>query len=100
MFIRIWHFRVTSANAAAFREAYGPSADWDRLFRLAQGYLGTELFESVETPGAFVTIDRWRDQAAWDAFRLDHDAAYRALDAACAPLADEEQQVCDVNVNE
>jgi hypothetical protein len=30
----------------------------------------------------------------------DHDAACRALDAACALLADEEQEVCDVNVDE
>ena len=100
MFLRVWHYRVAAANLARFREVYGAAGEWAALFRRAHGYLGTELFEAVDTPGALLTVDHWLDEAAWRAFLHDHAAAYRALDEACAALMEHEQEVCEVTAPE
>ncbi|MEO6512553.1 MAG: putative quinol monooxygenase [Nocardioides sp.] len=47
------------------------------------GCVGYDLFESGSAPGTFVTIERWRDQAA-----LDAHLAGPAVAAAFASAAD------------
>ena len=66
----------------AFVRVYGPGGDWAALFAQAPGFLSMTLLADPETPGRFVTLDRWRDEAAFRAFRADPAlvAAYDALD--------------------
>ncbi|HEX2254954.1 MAG TPA: antibiotic biosynthesis monooxygenase [Thermoanaerobaculia bacterium] len=85
-FCIVWEFRVRSQAAAAFEAAYAPDGEWARLFRRDAGYLGTELLRDGGLPGRYLTVDRWRSAAAWQAFRTRHGAAYAALDARCEPL--------------
>jgi len=79
-----WEFTVTPAGRDAFVRAYGPSGDWAALFARATGFLGVTLLADAETPGRFVTLDRWEDEAAFRAFQADPAlaAAYDALDRA------------------
>lgn len=61
----------------------------DRYFELAgqlrpelekiDGFISVERFQSVATPGRFVSISFWRDEAAVEAWRahLGHQAAQR-----------------------
>jgi heme-degrading monooxygenase HmoA len=89
----VWSYDVTPEHAAVFERTYGPEGDWVRLFRTARGYLGTELFRSLATPGRYVTVDDWESLAAYDIFRARSRAAYAELDARCDALTQTERLV-------
>lgn len=91
MFIRIWQYRAREDKLAEFRAEYGTSGAWVSLFRGANGYVATELVQSVADPLEFVTIDRWTSREAWESFLGANERAYRALDEACAQLTAEER---------
>jgi heme-degrading monooxygenase HmoA len=91
MFVRIWLYSVDEPNRARFEAAYGADGDWARLFALGDGYLGTELLRGEQ--GAYLTIDRWRDERDWQGF-MDRDGdSYRALDRACDDLTSDEAEI-------
>jgi heme-degrading monooxygenase HmoA len=74
----LWRYRVRPEARQAFELAYGPEGDWVRQFRQADGFLGTELLRGPEA--SYLTIDRWRSLADFDAFLASHRPAYDALD--------------------
>jgi heme-degrading monooxygenase HmoA len=76
----VWRYDIKPGAEARFLQAYGPEGDWARLFGQAEGYLGTELYRSAGEPGRFLTIDRWRAPADFEAFKARHGEAYAALD--------------------
>ena len=87
----IWTYRVKPETQAEFEAAYGPDGDWARLFARQQGYLGTELLRGED--GAWLTIDRWRHQADFDAFLAAHRSDYDALDRATEGWTLEERRI-------
>ncbi len=80
-----------STHAAAFEAAYGPAGAWVALFCRAPARLGTELL--ADGSGRYLTLDRWRDRAAYDAFRQSAAADYATLDAACEALTAAEREI-------
>lgn len=86
MFQILWQFETTHEQDAAFAEAYGPDGPWVAFFREAPGFLGTELFRRSVAPPCFLTLDRWKTRAAYEAFRRERAVEYSALDAACEAL--------------
>ncbi len=92
-FVRIWAYRAAEGAEAGFAAAYGTEGDWVGLFRRGSGYLGTELLRAPD--GRWLTIDRWRSRADWDAFLAKHRAEYDATDRACAALTAEEWDLGD-----
>jgi heme-degrading monooxygenase HmoA len=86
----LWTFEVAAARAAEFERVYGPDGDWARLFGRAPGYLGTELLKDVLRPGRYLTIDRWTDTAAFEAFKHEWKAEYDTLDRLCESLTTSE----------
>jgi heme-degrading monooxygenase HmoA len=93
MFIVVWQFEIAEENVAAFEAAYGPDGAWARLFRSSPEYQGTELLHDVYIPGNYLTIDRWASEAAFRAFRKQHDADYESLDRTCDALTSRETRV-------
>jgi heme-degrading monooxygenase HmoA len=93
MFIVIWQFEIAEEKIAAFEAAYGPEGDWAQLFRTSPEYRGTELLRDAYVPGSYLTIDRWTSEAAFRAFRRDHDADYEKLDRACDDLTAKETRI-------
>ena len=87
MFIRVWEYDVPEDRADRFIAAYGPSGDWARLFARGSGFARTELFLSTQVATRFVSIDWWRSEAAWQAFRESWGEAYSKLDATLQPVA-------------
>lgn len=85
-YVYVWEFQVAGAQRAAFERIYGADGDWVALFRRGEGYLGTSLLRDREVPGRYLTVDRWRDEAAYRAFRADFETDYRRLDAVCEGL--------------
>lgn len=91
MYVVIWEFSVRPAHATAFEAAYGPAGAWVALFQRAPGYLGTELLAAGA--GRYLTLDRWRDRAAYAAFRQSAAADYAALDTGFESLTVAEREI-------
>ena len=80
MFKIIWQFEVNPNFLDAFVSAYKSDGDWDVLFRKSEYFLGTELLVDNENPYKFITIDKWTDCEAFDAFKKEFKTEYLALD--------------------
>ena len=93
MFVVVWQFEIAEEKVAAFEAAYGPHGNWAQLFRKSPEYVGTELLRDAYVAGTYLTIDRWKSEEAFRAFRKDHDAAYEELDRACDALTEKETRV-------
>lgn len=85
-FLQVWQYQVRAEVEAEFVRHYGPDGAWARLFRRVPGYLGTELLHDVDEPVRYVTVDRWADRAAFDAFIAQLRDEYEKLDRECARL--------------
>ena len=66
---------------------------WSVLFRQAEGYLGTILLKPAVPGGWWLTIDRWRSAADFEAFGRTWADEYRALDAELEGVAGAEEFV-------
>lgn len=82
----VWEFEVEAGLAAEFERHYGPGGTWAALFARADGYVETLLLKDRAAPGRYVTVDRWRDEAAYRAFRTAFSAEYEQLDRECERL--------------
>jgi heme-degrading monooxygenase HmoA len=80
-------------RVAAFEEAYGPQGDWARLFRTADGFLGTTLLKRDGESADYLTLDRWVSPQAYQAFRRTRDQEFSALDRRCETMTALEEEV-------
>jgi heme-degrading monooxygenase HmoA len=80
MYEIFWEYEVHPGQVAAFESLYGADGEWASLFRETEGYVETLLFRDVDRPTRYLTIDRWRSRAAFDAFVEAAGPAYAALD--------------------
>jgi heme-degrading monooxygenase HmoA len=92
-YVYLWEYRVRATRVAEFEIAYGAEGDWVRLFRRADGYLGTELLRDLGDPLRFVTVDRWTAALAYEAFHARFAAEFEAIDRRCAELTDDERLI-------
>jgi heme-degrading monooxygenase HmoA len=90
IYAALWEFAVEPAKRAEFEAHYGPDGTWARLFRRAQGYVGSELLRDRADPLRYLTIDRWVSREAWQAFREEHAAEYERLDREFGALTTRE----------
>lgn len=93
MFVVVWQFEIAEEKVAGFEAAYGPEGSWAQLFRTSPNYLGTELLRDAYAPGGYLTIDRWKSEEAFRAFRKEHDREYEILDRKCDALTSRETRV-------
>ena len=93
MHVIVWSFRPRWEHQGRFEDAYGRKGAWKTLFAASPDYLGSTLLRDAADPGRYVTIDRWRSAAAYDAFLAERQAEYAALDQACAELTESEELV-------
>jgi len=89
-FTAVWEFHVRIEKRRAFEKVYGPAGDWARLFRLDEGYLGTELVRDHRNRGRYFTFDFWISRQAYQRFKKQHVAAYKSLDKKCNLLTESE----------
>jgi heme-degrading monooxygenase HmoA len=80
MYAIIWRYHVKPKAIDAFTAAYGADGDWARLFRLDEGFLGTELYRGADSDDVFITIDRWLSRDHFTRFMQRLGDAYAALD--------------------
>lgn len=94
-FTAVWEFHVRDEKRRAFEKAYGPEGDWARLFRLDQGYLGTELVRDHRTRGRYLTFDFWTSRQAYQQFKKQSGPAYKSLDKQCISLTESEELISE-----
>jgi heme-degrading monooxygenase HmoA len=87
VFVRVWEYEVPPDRTGAFITAYAADGPWGELFRRAGGFLGTELYRDSARPGRYLTIDRWQDEQAWQAFLAAFRPDYESLDAQLEGIA-------------
>jgi heme-degrading monooxygenase HmoA len=93
MHVILWEFQVPPARRAEFEAAYGASGPWAQLFARAAGFVSVELLRCAEQAGRYVTVDRWRSCADFDAFQHDFGADYAALDRRLEGIAERETRI-------
>jgi heme-degrading monooxygenase HmoA len=89
----LWEFRVPRVKRESFERMYGAEGPWARLFREDAAHLGTELYQSVERPGWYLTVDRWESRADYEQFRREREETYRTIDDLGEELTEEERLV-------
>ena len=92
-FVVVWEFAPRSDAAPEFERAYGPDGEWVPFFRRSPAYLGTELLRDLDRANRYVTIDRWTSREAYERFRAERAAEYRAIDERCERLTEHEALV-------
>lgn len=89
----VWRFQVRPERAHEFERVYGAEGPWVRLFRRAEGYLGTELYREQGGNGEYLTVDRWISETAYGRFRSAAEADYRRIDRECENLTIREEEI-------
>lgn len=84
--VRVWQFEPAPGREQEFAAAYSGDGVWARLFGRAEGFLGTTLLAPAEPGGAWLTLDRWATQAAFERFQDTHGEHYRNLDSELSHL--------------
>ena len=86
-YAHVWEFIVQAAQQPDFERHYGPDGSWVRLFRQADGYIGTQLWQDRSNPLRYLTVDRWAGIEAYRAFKARFADQYAALDRECEGLS-------------
>lgn len=89
-YVYAWEFQVQPGMRGQFEREYAPSGSWAQLFARASGYLGTALLRDLAAPGRYITIDRWRSESDYSAFRAQFAPQYAELDRRCEGLTERE----------
>ena len=95
MFIYFWEFIVPEESRRDFERIYGPAGEWARLFERSPAYLGTELCRDAANSGRYITVDRWKSQGDFDAFKDRWRSEFEALDQGCTALTSAERLIAE-----
>lgn len=97
-YVYIWRYEVANGQRADFERLYGPEGGWVDLFMRSADWISTELLADAARPGVYVTVDRWRSRAAYDAFRASVRQEWAALDRQGERLTISEEEVASLEL--
>jgi len=92
-FVIVWAFSPQPGLEREFEAAYGPTGSWAEPFHQSGDFLGTELLHDAKAADRYLTVDRWRSRAAFDAFYEAKQRDYEILDRACELLTLSEARI-------
>jgi heme-degrading monooxygenase HmoA len=92
-YLIMWEFQVRPGMEKRFEKIYGSEGDWARLFIQDESYIGTDLVHSLNGERTYMTLDFWKSRQAYDDFRKQQLAKYRALDQQCEDLTESEREI-------
>ena len=92
-YLIMWEFQVREGMEKRFEKLYRPEGDWARLFAQDESYIGTELIHHFNSTRSYATLDFWTSQEAYDEFRKQRLADYKALDESCEDLTESEREI-------
>jgi heme-degrading monooxygenase HmoA len=97
MYVVIWEYRVKSGKQLEFEKIYSSDGDWAKLFKQNDGYLGTTFIRDTHDAQRYLTIDRWVSKEAYEKFLQQREKEYKALDANCQDLTEQESRLGNWN---
>lgn len=93
MYIAIWDYQVRKGKQAEFETFHVPNGAWVELFKQGSECLGTELIQSDQTLGIYLTIDRWDSKEAYNFFLQHWKAEFGQLDRCRERLTGREKYI-------
>ena len=93
MFLALWEYEVKLGSEKEYEKVYGPEGDWARLFRRDARYRGTRLLRDAEGERAYVTMDFWETQVAYEEFLKKHKDEYEQIERIGEGLTLKEKRV-------
>jgi len=97
-YLAVWRFEVHPDHVAAFEEAYGPRGAWARLFARHDGFVAVELVRDSSHSPQYLTIDRWRSRAEYEAMHAGASSEYQQLDRVCESFTSSEEKLGEFDV--
>ena len=97
MYVIIWEYRVKRGKQSEFEKIYSSNGAWTKLFQKEPGYLGTTFIRDTHDPQRYLTIDRWASKEAYENFLQQRENEYKALDATCQDLTEQESRLGNWN---
>ena len=88
-----WEFRPKPGHESRFETVYGRDGIWAKFFMQGEGFIGTELNRDLKDRRRYLTLDLWVSKEAYDKFQAVHLAEYRAIDAQCEELTEQETEL-------
>jgi len=92
-YVVVWEFKVRPRMRKRFERAYGPRGVWANLFRRDPAYIRTETMQDARDGSRYLTVDFWKSQAAYEAFRKKRIEDYQRIDALCEQMTEAEREV-------
>jgi quinol monooxygenase YgiN len=92
-FVVVWQFQVRPGMVERFERVYGVDGNWVEFFRQDEAYIGTKLIRDLKAERTYLTLDFWRSEEAYEAFRAQHAAEYKAIDAECESMTESEREI-------
>src|SRR3954470_1123429 len=89
----VWEFRVRAGKELAFERHYGPEGTWVQLFRRSPAFVRTDLLRDPGLRGRYLTVDCWKDLAAYDSFKEQFAGEYARVDAEMESLTQNEMKL-------
>ena len=92
-YICIWEYWIKNETQSEFELIYGSDGKWVKLFRRAPGFLQTSLLQDCSDPTHYITIDRWKSEHYFFAFKDAFSEAYLKLDKLSSYLTINENHI-------
>jgi len=89
----VWEFQVRPGREEEFELFYNGEGLWAMLFRKSPDYFGTKLMRDLDTPGRYVTVDKWETAYDFERFKKTAEFEYNAIDGKCEELTESERLV-------
>ncbi|MCB0278323.1 MAG: antibiotic biosynthesis monooxygenase [Calditrichaeota bacterium] len=80
VYMYMWEYFVRPEYQEEFEQIYGPDGEWVKLFKKAEGYISTDLYQDQDQPLRYVTTDFWESKKHSEAFRNDFAYDFKKLD--------------------
>jgi heme-degrading monooxygenase HmoA len=87
----VWEFHVKPGREEEFELFYNGEGLWALLFRKSPDYFGTKLMRDLNTPGRYITVDKWDADYAFAEFKKTVEFEYNAIDRKCEELTESER---------
>ena len=92
-YVVVWEFQVRPRMRKSFEKAYGARGAWVNLFRRDPAYIRTEMMHDTRDPSRYLTVDFWKSEAAYEAFRKKRKEDYQRIDDFCEQITEAEREV-------
>jgi hypothetical protein len=80
MFQVIWELKVKFKEREKFEQFYDAKGEWVKFFSKSPDYQGTDVLESGDGDSAFLVIDEWLSDEAFNNFVKNNKAEYDLLE--------------------